>query len=96
MFVGFEALPDDVEVSIVQPAFEQGTALDALDHLPLIRTGEMQHSQHVDVFAHHFNLMWIARNAIEHQKVLFGMECSLDDGALHIFLPKCDGEFVGH
>jgi hypothetical protein len=91
-FVGFEPRADDVDVRIVEAVVLERAALHARDEVFKISAAHVKDGDNVYKFAEHFGLMRVARDAVEHERVAFGMQPS---GARQAVREFCQSSMVG-
>lgn len=76
LFVNFEAVPDDVEIGVVQPVFLQRPALQALHERAEVGAMQIKNRFYIQRAAEHFCLMNIAGDPVEHKDIALGAEAA--------------------
>ena len=96
LVVGLEPVFDHLFVGVIETVVPQGTPLEALDQLGPVRAGQMENFSHPDNVLQHLRLVDVARDAVEHQKIVVGMKSVRLDALIDADLPKLDRYFVRH
>ena len=96
LVVGLEPVFDHLFVGVIETVVPQGTPLEALDQLGPVRAGQMKNFPHPDNVLQHLCLVDVARDAVEHQKIVVGMKSVRLDALIDADLPKLDRYFVRH
>ena len=96
LVVGLEPVFDHLFVGVIETVVPQGTPLEALDQLGPVRAGQMKNFSHPDNVLQHLRLVDVARDAVEHQKIVVGMKSVRLDALIDADLPKLDRYFVRH
>ncbi len=96
IFVNFEPFTDDVQVGVVEAVFLDGAALNAVDEAFFVIAFEVENGDDIKNAAQHFRLMNIARNAIQHQRVMLGMKPADLGGVDDVLPPKLDRRRIRH
>src|SRR5665213_177194 len=96
VLVSLEPRADDLDVRVVQAVVLERAALHPRDEVFEIAAAHVKNGDDVDKLAEHFRLMHAARNAVEDERVAFGMKPPGGREAVRELLPQLDGRLVGH
>jgi hypothetical protein len=93
-FVDFEAVPDDIEVSVIEPVFFEGTALEASHEFLHVGRAKIEDGLNFESVFEHLGLVNIPGDTVENQRVFIGVEATSFGHAFDEVPPERDGWFV--
>ena len=96
VLVGLETVLDHFFVGVVEPVVPQSAALETIDQFGAVRTGQVENPPHPHRVLQHLGLVEVARDAVEHEEVVVGMEGVCLDALFDADFPQLNGDLVGH
>jgi hypothetical protein len=94
-FVGLEPALDDLDVGVVEPVFLEGATLDAGDEFTVVRAAQVQDHEDIEGFGKDLGLLPVARDAVQDEEILIGLELAGLGVGADVVVPELDGKLVG-